>query len=572
MKKQTKWSFKNFIPKAFYVLKKGYSFNFIKKDFFAGLTVAIISFPTAIAIARGVGLPPQQGIVAAIIGGFLASSFGGSQVLIAGPTSALIIALYSVLIKHGFDGLILVTCLSGLLLIGFGLMGLGTFIKYMPYPVTTGLTTGIAVTIFSSQITDICGLQLGDSIPTDFLGKWSTYLEYFWTWDPKIFFTGLLTLILLIYFRKYKPKLPGTMITLSLVSFVVYIFKINIPTIETTYGVLDNGFPPFRLPYLNFSKILILMPDALTIAVLSGIETLIAAVIADGMTGTRHQSNCQLVANGIANMGISCFTGLPISGSLSRTAANIKSGGSTPFSGIFQSLFLTAFLLFLGPLTSKIPLACLAAVLVMVAWSMSEIHHFIHLFTAPKKDVIILLSVFTLTVLTNITSAVQIGMMLAAFLFMKQMSDLSDVISTNKIFADETSPENIDIAKLKELPEEVEVYEINGPFFFGVADRLKNLLNEIEKPPTIFILRMRRVPTIDASAMHALEEFYLECERQGTTLLLAEIKKNPLRDLQRYQLDELIGEDHIFSGLNTALEFTQTLLRIEKRKQKAELS
>jgi SulP family sulfate permease len=284
------------------------------------------------------------------------------------------------------------------------------------------------------------------------------------------------------------------------------------------------------------------------------------------MTGWRHQSNTELIAQGIANVGASFFGGIPATGSLSRTAANIKAGGTTPVSGIIHACVVFLILFIFAPLANKIPLACLAAVLFMIAWNMSEIHHFIHLFTAPKKDIVVLLTVFVLTVLINITAAVQVGMILAAFLFMKAMSDVSDVVSTAQLFEEEgASPEigyrDPDAINRTEVPEGVEIYEINGPFFFGVADRLKNLLNELQRPPKIFILRMRRVPTIDASGMHALEEFYIECNRQGTLLLLSGVKKGPLRNLRRYHLDELIGEDHIFSNIHSALNFSKELLK-----------
>lgn len=558
-------SFKHLIPQSYTCLKEKYSFQLFKKDFLAGLTVGVLAFPFAIAIAIGVGVSPVQGLFASVIGGFLASAFGGSRVLISGPTSSFISILFCISMKYGMEGLFTITLMGGIFLIIFGLAGLGTFIKYMPYPVVTGLTTGLAVVIFSSQIKDFLGLQMGTNVPTDFISKWVAYWDYLWTWDSKAFTVGLFTLLIMIYFRNYKPRYPGVMIALIISSTLVWLLNIDIPTIGSRYGTLPQSLPLPSFPHLSLTKMLQLMPEALTIAVLSGIETLLAAVVADGMTGWRHQSNCQLVAQGIANIGTSFFAGIPVTGSLSRTAASIKSGASTPVAGMLHSVFICVILLLFAPLTTKIPLTCLAAVLILIAWNMSEIHHFIHLFTAPKKDVIVLLTVFFLTVLTTITSAVQVGMMLAAFLFMKQMSDLSDVISTAQYFdEDKQSSENFLVSKA-DVPDHTEIYEINGPFFFGIADRLKNLLNEIEKPPKIFILCMNKVPTIDASAMHALEEFFLECNRQGTLLLLAGVKKTPLNDLKRYHLDELIGVDHIFSSIKGALQFAYALIKLESK-------
>ncbi|AEB41052.1 solute carrier family 26 protein [Chlamydia pecorum] len=566
MTTKTSWSFKHLIPTLYTSIKEGYSFNAFKKDFLAGITVGILAFPFAIAVSIGIGVSPIQGLIASIIGGFLASALGGSQVLISGPTSAFISILYCIVAKYEIEGLFAVTLLAGIFLVAFGLTGLGTFIKYMPYPVVTGLTTGIAVLIFSSQIKDFLGLQMGENVPTDFIAKWVAYWDHLWTWDSKSFAVGLFSLLLMIYFRNYKPRYPGVMIAIIIATTLVWLLKIDIPTIESRYGTLPQSLPLPVLPRLSITKILQLMPEALTIAVLTGIETLLAAVVADGMIGSRHQSNCQLVGQGIANIGTALFSGIPVSGSLSRTAANIKSGALTPISGLVHSVFICFILLLLAPLTIKIPLTCLAAVLILIAWNMSEIHHFIHLFTAPKKDVVVLLTVFVLTVMTTITSAVQVGMMLAAFLFMKQMSDLSDAISSSKYFDEDNQQQKKDeVFSKAEVPLNTEIYEINGPFFFGIADRLKNILNEIESPPKIFILCMSRVPTIDASAMHALEEFFLECNRQGTLLLLAGVKKTPLGDLKRYHLDQLIGVDHIFSNIKSALLFAQALIKLEKK-------
>lgn len=561
--------FKDYIPKSIQCLREGYSLTSFRKDLFAGLSVGIIAFPFAIAIAMGAGISPERGLFTAIIGGFLISLLGGSRVLIGGPTSTFIVVLYGIMARQGFEGMLVATLMAGIIMIIFGVMGLGTYIKYIPYPVVTGLTTGLAIVIFSSQIKEFFGLEMG-KVPVDFIGKWQAYWEYLGNWSPTAFFMGLGTLSIIVYFRRYQPRIPGTLIALVAAGLVTWLFKLDIPTMSSQFGTLQRTLPHPSLPSVPFNELLALIPDALTIALLGGMESLLASVIAEGMTGWRHQSNCELVAQGIANIGSVIFGGIPATGSLSRTAANVKAGATTPLSGIIHALVIFAIMYFFAPLTGQIPLASLAAVLIVLAWGMSEIHHFIHLFTAPKKDVVVLISVFLLTVLINITAAVQIGMILAAFLFMKQMSDLSDVVSSTSKYFEENGTTQIndpDAIDREEIPQGVEVYEINGPFFFGVADRLKNLINEIDRPAKVFILRMRRVPTIDASGMHALEEFYVECHRQGTILLLSGIKKGPLLDLKRYHLDELIGEDHIFSHINSALEFARELLRTEKFKQ-----
>lgn len=561
---------KHYIPKSIQCLREGYSLQAFRKDLLAGISVGIIAFPLALAIAIGSNIPPERGLFCAVVAGFLISAFGGSRVQIGGPTSTFIVILYGIMLRQGYEGMLMATLLGGIILIFFGLAGIGTYIKYIPYPVVTGLTTGIAVVIFSSQIKDFFGLEMG-TVPSDFLGKWQAYWQHMHTWNFKSLSVGAGTLAIIIYFRRFKPHLPGVLIALIASGFVTWLLKIDIPTIGSRYGALPRMLPAPSLPSFELNEILSLIPDGFTIAILAGIESLLSAVVAEGMTGWRHQSNCELVAQGMANIGSVLFGGMPATGSLSRTAANVKAGATTPFAGMTHAIVIFLIMFVFGPFAIQIPLAALAATLLMVAWSMSEIHHFFHLFTAPKKDVLVLIIVFILTVMINLTAAVQVGMILAAFLFMKQMSDLSDVVSTAQYFEEERPSEkrfeDPDAISRKDVPEGVEVYEINGPFFFGVADRLKNLLNEVERPPKIFILRMRRVPSIDASGMHALEEFYLECKRQGTILLLSGVKKGPLRNLRRYHLDELIGEDHIFSHINSALEFSRELLRVEKFKK-----
>lgn len=560
---------KAFLPKSIQCLYEGYSLNFFRKDLLAGLTVGIIAFPAALAVAIGINVAPERAIFTAVIAGFLISLLGGSRVQIGGPTSTLIVILYDVALRHGFEGMLMATLLAGCILVFFGIAGLGTYIKYIPYPVVTGLTTGIAVVIFSSQFKDFLGLDMG-VVPIDFIGKWKAYAHYIKTFDPKSLAVGTGTLLIIIYFRRFKPKYPGVLIGLVTMGFITWILNLDIPTIGSRFGSLPRFLAPPAFPSFGLEESLDLIPDALTIAILAGIESLLSAVVAEGMTGWRHQSNTELIAQGIANIGASVFGGIPATGSLSRTATNVKAGGITPIAGMVHAIVIFLILLLFAPLANRIPLASLAAVLFIIAWGMSEIHHFFHLFTAPKKDIVVLLTVFILTVLINITAAVQVGMILAAFLFMKQMSDLSDVISTAEYFEEkpaESGYRDVDFISRQDVPEDVEVYEINGPFFFGVADRLKNLLNELERPPKVFILRMRRVPTIDASGMHALEEFFLECKRQKTLLLLSGVKKGPLRNLRRYHLDELIGEDHIFSNIHSALEFSKEILRVQKFKQ-----
>ncbi|MCH9609111.1 MAG: C4-dicarboxylic acid transporter DauA [Chlamydiales bacterium] len=557
--------FKAFIPKSIQCFKDGYSFKSFFKDLIAGSNVAIISFPLALAVAIGVGIDPEHGLFTAVVAGILISLLGGSRVQIGGPTSTLIVVLYGIMLRHGYEGMLMATFLAGLILMIFGFAGLGTYIKYIPYPVVAGLTTGIAVVLFSSQFKDFLGLQMGE-VPIDFIAKWQAYFDHIHTFDPTTLVVGFLCLATMAYTRRYKPKIPGVLIALGGAAFISWMFNLNIETIGSKYGTLARTLPSPAFPFFQFHELLDLVPEALTIAILVGIESLLSAVVSEGMTGWRHQSNCELVAQGFANLTSTLFGGLPAAGSISRTAANVKFGASTPISGMVHAGVIFLMMYLFAPLMSRIPLAALAAVLIMMAWNMSELRHFFHLFTAPRRDILILITVFTLTVLINLTAAVQIGMILAAFLFMKQMSDLSGVVS-NLRAVDDTQLVDPDAITDQDVPEGIEVFEINGPLFFGVADRLKNILKELERPPKIFILRMQRVPTIDASGMHALEEFYLECHKQKTTLLLAGVKGGPLKDLKRYHLDQLIGDDNIFPHLIPALEFSRELIRIQRFKQ-----
>lgn len=545
-----------FIPKFILCLRDGYSLNDFRADLIAGMTVGVIAFPLACAYAIGAGISPASGIFTAIVAGFLISLLGGSRVQIGGPTGSMIVVLYGLMTQKGIESVAIAALLAGLILIFFGMTGLGTYIKYIPYPVITALTTGIAFCIITAQIKDFLGLQI-ENLPSDFFEKWSLYFQKIPTIDSISFGIGLGTLAIIIYFRRFKPQFPGSLIALGSVVFITWAFNIDVETISSKYGALPHTLPKPHFPLFSFDQALSLIPDALTIALLAAIESLLSAVVSEGMTGWRTQSNCELMAQGIANIGSVVFGGIPAAGGLSRTAANVKSGAKTPVAGMVHALVVFIMLYYFAPLAGMIPLAALAAVLLMIAWNMSELHHFIHLFSAPKRDIAILLTVFCLTLFATITVAVQVGMVLAAFLFMKQMSDMSDVVAP--LIDDEKKPE--DKIKSEDIPKGVEIYEIRGPFFFGVADRLKNLMNELGAPPKIFILRMRKVPTIDASGMHALEEFYLECKRQGTILLLSGVKKNPLKDLQRYHLDELIGNDHIFPELKGALAFSHDFLR-----------
>lgn len=554
----SKSSLREYIPK-FWICLKDYSLSVFKKDLFAGITVGIVALPLAMAFAIAAGLSPEKGLYTAIVAGFLISFLGGSRVQIGGPTGAFVIIIAGIIQREGYEGLVLATAIAAILVILAGICRLGTWIKFIPYPLVTGFTSGIAVIIFTSQIKDFLGLNMG-VIPVNFLQQWSAYFNSIYTldWTTTCISLGSLGTILAI--RRFIPKLPWGIVAIILATVVCWVFHLPVMTLEDRFGEIPRVLPFPHLPtfHITLAKLQSLIPDALVIAFLISIESLLSAIVADGMTGYRHKSNCELIAQGCANLGSLAFMGIPATGAIARTATNIKSGAQTPIAGIIHALTLFFILLIFAPLVGKIPLAALSAVLIMVAWNMSEISSFRRLLKAPLGDVAVLLITFTLTVLIDLTIAVQVGVVLAAFLFIKRMSEMSSKIEITRMFVEETEefPEKKDpdaIAK-KLVPEGIEIYEINGPLFFGVADHLKDLLLNIEKPPKVFILRMRKVPIIDATGLHALKEFYYKCKKRNTTLILSGISGQPKESLQKYGLEKIIGSENIFPHIDLALQ------------------
>lgn len=560
------------VPKLIVCLREGYTRSKFTNDLIAGLTVGIIALPLAMAfgiasipphVASEAHIsPPAAGLYTAVVAGFLISVLGGSRVQIGGPTGAFIVIVYGIAAKHGYAGLATATLMAGVIIILMGLARLGTMIKFIPYPVTTGFTSGIAVIIFASQIKEFFGLRM-ESVPAEFVEKIRAYAEHAATWDPATFGVGAGSLLVLVLLRRFVPRIPWGVVTVILGSAVVALFHIEVETIASRFGGIPRTLPTPHWPSFSLEMARQLIPEATTIALLAAIESLLSAVVADGMIGGRHKADCELVAQGCANIGSVLFGGLPATGAIARTAANIKSGGRTPIAGVIHAATLLAVMIAAAPLAGRIPLATLAAVLIMVAWNMSEIDHFRYLLRAPKSDVLVLLTTFGLTVFVDLTVAVGVGMVLAAMLFMKRMADVSNVSAITGEFNDRD-----DLGDLKDpnaidrrhLPESVEVYEINGPFFFGVADRLKDTLSGLTRPPKVFILRMRRVPAMDATGLHALREFHAKCRHQGTTLLLAGVHAQPLFALINIGLDQVIGAEHLFENIDDALNHARKLL------------
>lgn len=546
---------KEFIPKSWICLRKKYTWDFFKGDLVAGLTVGIMSLPLAMAFAIASGLSPISGIYTSIIAGFIIALFGGSTVQIGGPTGAFVVIIFSIVQRHGYEGLVLATLMAGGILLLSALARLGRFLKFIPYPLITGFTTGLAVLIFSSQIKEFFGLQI-PHLPTGFIEKWAAYFSALPTLQPLTLSIAVGTLGLIIFIRRFFPKLPWGITAIAITTLISWGFHLPLSTIQTCFGEIPRTLPFPGLPSLPLSNWFALLPDAFTIAFLAGVEALLSAVVADGMTGKRHKSNCELMANGLANIGSVFFGGIPATGAFARTAVNIKSGAKTPLAGIIHALTLFLIILAFAPIVSQIPMAALSAVLVMVAWNMSELHHFRHLFKASFSDVAILLTAFFFTVLADLVVAIEVGMILSAFLFMKRMSDHSGVTILSK--EKNTDPDTIEEHR---IPPGVNIYEMRGLFHCGLGDNLKTVFSSLEHPPKVFILRMRSVPTIDASGMHALRQFYHNCQQAKTIPLLSGVNSKVYRSLEKFGLIALIGKEHVFPHIDPSLDKAAHLVK-----------
>ncbi len=532
-------------PKSWTVLREGYTFRLFSRDLTAGIIVAIIALPLSIALAIASGVKPEQGLFTAVIAGFLISALSGSRVQIGGPTGAFIVVVYTVVQKFGYEGLALATIMAGLLLVCMGIARLGGVIKFIPYPVTVGFTSGIAVIIITAQIRDLLGLNMA-APPADFLGKITSYVEHADTVNPYAVTMGVLSYLLIAVWPRVTTRVPGSLIAILLATVMTSLFALPVDTIGSRFGAVPSTLPVPRMPEVRWDLIVQLFPSALTIALLAGIESLLSAVVADGMTGRRHRSNMELIAQGIANIVSPFFMGIPATGAIARTAANIRNGGSTPFAGMIHAVTLLLIMMAFGTWAALIPMPVLAAILIRVAYNMGEWHLMARLFRAPRSDVLVLLSTFGLTVLVDLTVAIEAGVVMAAFLFMKRMADLTQVGFVHEAMRDDDS----DAAGLGfeaglEIPADVEVFEIYGPFFFGAADRFKDSMRAMKHRPKALILRMRHVPDIDATGLMALNDVLDKCRREGTTLILSGVHPGPYQRLERSGLLEIIGRDNV---------------------------
>jgi SulP family sulfate permease len=499
-------------------------------DLVAGLIVGVVAIPLALAFGIASGVTPAEGLYAAVIGGFVISLLGGSRVQIGGPTGAFVVIIYGIVHQYGREALTVCTIMAGVVLLVMGLFRMGNLIKWIPYPVTTGFTSGIAVIIFSSQVKDLLGLRMG-AIPPEFVNKWGAYFSALPTADSATIALSAATLAVLVFLPRLTKRIPSPFAALVFATTAVALFGLPVETIGSRFGALPRGLPMPHLPVFDFKTAASLVRPATVVALLAAIESLLSAVVADGMIGSRHRSSMELVAQGVANIVSPLFGGIPVTGAIARTATNIKSGGRTPVAGITHALVLVCVLLFAGPLVALIPLCSLAAVLVIVAYNMSEWRSFLFLLKSPRSDVAVLLATFGLTVLVDLTVAVEVGMVLSAFLFMRRMAEMTTVGAAAADGGDEEAggaAEQLAVA----LPAGVEVYRVSGALFFGAADKLGEILSQIEDPPKVFILRLGSVPVMDATGQHALRDFQARCRRLGTSLLLCGLQKQPLRVLQ----------------------------------------
>lgn len=528
----------SYTPKLLTTLREGYSVASFRADAIAGLTVAIVALPLAMALGIASGATPDKGLVTAVIAGFLISALGGSRVQIGGPTGAFVVVIFNVIAQHGYDGLLVATLLAGLILIAAGALRLGRMIKYIPHPVVTGFTAGIAVIIGSSQVKDFLGLSI-EHVPAEFIPRWQAYFGAIATVNWVTLGIGVGTLSVIVMLRKLAPKWPGFLIAVVASSLAVALLKLPVDTIGSRFPDMSAGLPMPSLPEFSLAKVAAVLPSAFTIAFLAGIEALLSAVVADGMAGTRHRSDQELIGQGVANLGSALFGGLPATGAIARTATNIRSGAKTPVAGMMHAAFLLLFILFANDLMAYVPMAALAAILFMVAWGMSEYKRFVALLRMPNSDRAVLLLTFGLTVLVDLTVAIGVGVALASLLFMARMAEAVEVDAG---IAQESGLDAEDMHQRDALPRGVEVFRINGPFFFGVAGELLDTLRRVGSSPKVLILRMRLVPLLDASGVQALEEFVEQARISGARVILSGIRPQPFAMLKRARLGRSSGK------------------------------
>ncbi|MDR1675846.1 MAG: sulfate permease [Tannerella sp.] len=542
---------------------KSYSKERFLSDLMAGIIVGIVALPLAIAFGIASGVSPEKGLVTAIIGGFIVSFLGGSSVQIGGPTGAFIVIVYGVIQQYGVEGLMMATMMAGGFLVLMGIMKLGTVIKFIPYPIVVGFTSGIALTIFTTQMKDLFGMTI-EKIPGDFISRWAVYAQHIDTASVWSLLVGILSIVIIVTAPRFGKKVPGSLLAIVVMTLVAYLLRmIGIAGIETIGDryVINASLPQPEAISFNMDSIHLLISPAFTIAMLGAIESLLSATVADGVTGERHHSNTELIAQGAANLVTPLFGGIPVTGAIARTMTNINNGGRTPVAGLIHAVVLLLILLFLGPLTKHIPMACLAGVLIVVSWNMSEWRTFRSLLKNPKSDVAVLLTTFFLTVLFDLTIAIEIGLLLAMLLFMRRMMETTQV---------SVATETLDLSGEAELPHDeevlmipkgVEVYEINGPFFFGIANKFDECMKQVGDRPRVRIIRMRKVPFMDSTGLHNLESLCRLSRKEGIRIILSGVNEKVRDMLIKNEMDRRIGGENICSHISKALSRAHELLR-----------
>lgn len=548
-------------PKLISCLKH-YDKKTLSADIMAGIIVGIVALPLAIAFGIASGVSPEKGIITAIVAGLLVSVFGGSKVQIGGPTGAFIIIIYGIIEQYGMSGLTIATFMAGAFLVLFGLLRLGTIIQYIPYPIVVGFTSGIAITIFSTQVKDFFGMQI-EKVPSDFIEKWICYANNVSTIDLWSLFIGMLSLVTIIVLPRISKKIPGSLIAIILTTVVALVLRnyLGITSIETIGDrfSISSDMPGADVPELSWLTMKGLVQPALTIALLGAIESLLSATVADGVIGDRHNSNNELIGQGIANLVTPIFGGIPATGAIARTMTNINNGGRTPVAGIIHAVVLLLIFLFLMPLAKYIPMACLAGILVMVSYNMCGIPSFLGILRNPKSDITVLLVTFFLTIIFDLTIAIEVGIVIACLLFMRRMAETSDVQQVRDIDVEEESDLQSQHDEHLIVPQDIEVYEINGPFFFGAGNKAEELMTRFREKPSVRIIRMRKVPFIDSTGVHNLSNICIASKQQGIDVVLSGVNPKVHAVLDKAKLYDIIGEDHICPHIDIALKKAKEL-------------
>tara|TARA_R110002167_G_scaffold32878_6_gene106239 strand:- start:1957 stop:3603 length:1647 start_codon:yes stop_codon:yes gene_type:complete len=542
-----------FTPKLFSLLKEGISRQTITKDILSGLIVGIVALPLAIAFAIASGVSPEKGIITAIIAGFIISGFGGSRIQIGGPTGAFIVIVYGIVQEFGVNGLTIATFMAGFIIIGFGLARLGNLLKFIPYSLIVGFTSGIALIIFSSQINDFFGLHIA-KVPADFIEKWTVYFKNFDKVNWYAMVIAGTTILITLYFQKLFKKIPGSIIAILLSTVVVKYFNIPVDTIASNFGEIPNHFSMPSLPKVNYETIKSLIQPAFAIALLGSIESLLSAVVSDSMIGGKHRSNMELIAQGAANIVSSLFGGIPATGAIARTATNVKNGGRTPIAGITHAIVLLLIMLLFAPYAKLIPLSCLAGILIVVAYHMSEWRQFKSILRGNRMDIIILLTTFFLTVIFDLVIAIEIGIVLSSFMFMKRMSES---VQIQNISSENSNGEHLFDEELLDLPKDVLLYEINGPLFFGAARQFQETISSSHIQPKVIIIRMRYVPLIDATGFQSLKEIIKSYKIKDIKVILSGIKETLRKDFEKNDMFSVLEKEFIVKDIKEAIEIAK---------------